>query len=228
MMAGNARYDTATDLPRRMPVFPLSGALLLPRGQLPLNIFEPRYIAMVDAALAGDRVIGMVQPRFDAGAQRHGSEPALCNVGCAGRITTFNETGDGRYLITLTGITRFRIEEEESSAGRLFRVCRVTAEPFEVDFLTRVGESEVDRPALLRAFQAYLSANDLEADWESVEKTPTEALVNALSMMSPFGPPEKQALLEAPDLKTRADTLIAITEFALARAKGGGESTPLQ
>lgn len=228
MMAGNARYETPGDLPRRMPVFPLSGALLLPRGQLPLNIFEPRYIAMVDAAIGGDRVIGMVQPRFDTGSQARGQEPPLCDVGCAGRITSFGETGDGRYLITLTGIARFRIEEEEERAGRLFRVCRVTAEPFGRDFVLRAGEDAVDRSALLKTFQAYLSANNLEADWESVEKTPTEALVNALSMMSPFGPPEKQALLEAPDLKTRADTLVAITEIALARAKGGGEAPPLQ
>lgn len=227
MMAGNRSYDKPEDLPRDIPVFPLSGALLLPRGQLPLNIFEPRYVAMIDAALSSDRVIGMVQPRFDQGVTRPGTEPALCSVGCVGRITAFSETGDGRYLVTLTGISRFLIEEERPS-GRLFRTCRVTSEPFRTDFAARTGEGEVDRGALLRTFQAYLTANNLEADWESVEKTPTEILVNALSMMSPFGPPEKQALLEAVDLKTRADTLIAITEISLARAKGGGEAPPLQ
>nr|WP_075214350.1 LON peptidase substrate-binding domain-containing protein [Mongoliimonas terrestris] len=219
-MVGNGRYERADDLPREIPVFPLSGALLLPRGQLPLNIFEPRYLAMVDHALATDRLIGMVQPRFDEGVTRPGTDPTLCGVGCAGRITTFSESGDGRYLITLTGVARFRVEEEVRS-GRLFRMARIAAEPFAGDFLARAGEGEVDRPALLKALEAFFEANNLEADWDSVNRTPTEALVNALSMMSPFGPPEKQALLEAPDLKTRADTLVAITEVALARQKGG-------
>jgi Lon protease-like protein len=225
MMVGNAIYNGPEDLPAEIPVFPLSGALLLPRGQLPLNIFEPRYIAMVDAALAGGRTIGMVQPRFDLGSVVPGPNPPLCGVGCAGRITSFSETGDGRYLITLVGICRFRVVEEIPS-GRLYRVARVSAEDFPTDFVVRSGENAVDRGGLLRTFQDYLAANNLEADWESVEKTPTEALVNALSMMAPFGPPEKQALLEAPDLKTRADTLVAITEVSLAR--GRGETPPLQ
>jgi Lon protease-like protein len=225
MMVGNAIYNGPDDLPVEMPVFPLSGALLLPRGQLPLNIFEPRYVAMVDAALAGHRVIGMVQPRFDLGEVLPGPHPPLCAVGCAGRITSFSETGDGRYLITLVGISRFRILEEPPS-GRLYRVARVSARDFGADFVVRAGEGDVDRGGLLKTFQDYLAANNLEADWESVEKTPTEALVNALSMMAPFGPPEKQALLEAPDLKTRADTLVAITEISL-RGRGG-EAPPLQ
>ncbi len=227
MMAGNAIYNGPDDLPTEIPVFPLSGALLLPRGQLPLNIFEPRYVAMFDAALAGQRVIGMVQPRFDAGSGRPGAEPKLCSVGCAGRITAWSESGDGRYLVTLTGITRFRILEEPPS-GRLYRVARVSSAEFETDYVVRAGETAVDRSGLMKTFQAYLDANNLEADWESVEQASTEALVNALSMMSPFGPPEKQALLEAPDLKTRADTLVAITEMALARGRSGGDTPQLQ
>ncbi len=225
MMVGNASYQGPGDLPREIPVFPLSGALLLPRGQLPLNIFEPRYVAMLDAALAGSRIIGMVQPRFDQPGIRTGPDPALCEVGCAGRITAFSETGDGRYLITLVGISRFRIVEEPPS-GRLYRVARVDAADFGSDFVVRAGEDAVDRPGLLKAFQDYLTANNLEADWDSVEKAPTETLVNALAMMAPFGPPEKQALLEARDLKTRADTLVAITEVSLARQSG--ETRPLQ
>lgn len=224
-MVGNVNYQGPGDLPTEFPVFPLSGALLLPRGQLPLNIFEPRYVAMIDAALGAHRLIGMVQPRFDDRAPRQMAEPALCAVGCAGRITSFAETGDGRYLITLTGICRFRILSEPSS-GRLYRIAETTARGFEQDFVAHDGESAVDRPQLLRTFRAYLDANQLDADWESVERTSTEQLVNALSMMSPFGPPEKQALLEAPDLKTRADTLVAITEMTLARGKG--DAHPLQ
>jgi uncharacterized protein len=223
-MTGNVTYKSPDDLPGVIPVFPLTGALLLPRGQLPLNIFEPRYLAMVDAALAGARIIGMVQPRLD-GAARPGRDPALCAIGCAGRLTAVSETGDGRYLITLTGIARFRILEEVPSEA-LFRTVRISAEEFAQDFVARAGEDAVDRGGLIQAFRRYLDANNLEADWDSVDRASTEALVNALSMMSPFGPPEKQALLEAPDLKSRADTLVAITEFA-ARA-GGGEPSALQ
>ncbi|SON57246.1 Lon protease 2 [Hartmannibacter diazotrophicus] len=219
MRIGNVNYGGPVDLPSEIPVFPLNGALLLPRGQLPLNIFEPRYLAMVDAALQSDRVIGMIQTEED--------DPALlCGVGCAGRITSFSETGDGRYLITLTGITRFKVLEE-TTRSTPYRTCRVDAEPFGTDFSVSLGEGEVDRETLLRTFEAFLDANNLEADWEGVSQASNEALVNALSMMSPFGPAEKQALLEAPDLKTRADTLVAITEMALGRQKGNG-TPPLQ
>jgi Lon protease-like protein len=222
-MIGNATYRDPGDLPAVIPVFPLTGALLLPRGQLPLNIFEPRYVAMVDAALAGDRVIGMVQPRLDGGLLP-GREPALCEIGCAGRLTSFSETGDGRYLINLTGIARFRILGEVPGRAP-FRTVRIDAGDFVDDFVARAGEDAVDRAGLLRAFRTYLEANDLEADWDSVGKASTETLVNALSMMSPFGAPEKQALLEAPDLKTRAATLVAIAEIA---ARSSGSETPLQ
>ena len=206
-----------------IPVFPLPGALLLPRGQMPLNIFEPRYLAMVDEALRTNRLIGMIQPDPEGGGTA--LVPKLYAVGCAGRITQFAETGDGRYLITLTGIARFRVEEEAPTTLP-FRLCRVTFLPFAADFVARAGEDEVDRAAVLTALRAFVEANDLKLDWKGVEQAPNEALVNALSMMSPFGPTEKQALLEAPDLKTRAEMLVAITEIELARAHGGDGSEP--
>ncbi|NUS19746.1 MAG: LON peptidase substrate-binding domain-containing protein [Mesorhizobium sp.] len=213
MRVGNALYRRAKDLPPAIPVFPLAGALLLPGGRMPLNIFEPRYLQMIDQAMAGSRLIGMIQPSLD-GALRHDGEPELCNVGCAGRIISLAETGDGRYLISLQGVCRFRIGQE-LTAKTPFRQCKIA--PFLADLEEDPAATEVDRPALLKAFRAYLQANDLEADWESVSRAENGMLVNALSMMAPYGPAEKQALLEAPDLKTRAETLIAITEMTLAR-----------
>ncbi len=214
MKAGNRNYRGPEDLPDAIPVFPLSGALLLPRGQMPLNIFEPRYLAMVDAALAGDRIIGMIQPLAEANGA---GTPDLQAVGCAGRITSFSETGDGRYAITLTGIARFRLLEELPPEDEVpYRSFRITSGPFAPDFFN-AGENEVDRETLLGAFRAYLDAHNLEADWESVDNASNEALVNAIAMISPYGPAEKQALLEAPDLKTRAETLVALTEVTLAR-----------
>lgn len=213
MQVGNARYRSEADLPHSVPVFPLEGALLLPGGRLPLNIFEPRYLQMIDHAVASDRLIGLIQPSLD-GALRDDATPELCSVGCFGRLTSFSESGDGRYLIALQGVCRFRVVQE-LAVKTPFRQCRVT--PFLTDLDEDRAASEVDRPALLKAFRAYLQANDLEADWESVSRAGDAILVNALSMMAPYGPAEKQALLEAADLKTRAETLIAITEMALAR-----------
>ena len=225
-MPMNAAYEGPDDLPGVIPVFPLPGALLLPRGQMPLNIFEPRYVAMIDDALrSGHRLIGMIQPDpAHPGADE--SKPHLFQVGCVGRMTQFAESGDGRYLIQLTGIARFRIEEE-LSVTTLYRQCRVTYGPFVDDFIARKGEDEVDRKALLRALTAFLKANNLKADWEGIENAPNEALVNALAMMSPYDAAEKQAMLEAPDLKTRAEILVAVTEIELAKSKTPGE-TPLQ
>lgn len=224
-MPMNAVYRGPDDLPDIIPVFPLPGALLLPRGQMPLNIFEPRYVAMIDAALAsGDRLIGMIQP--DAANPGLEAHPHLYKIGCVGRITQLAETGDGRYLVQLTGISRFRVEEERAVATA-FRQCRVTYKPFSDDFIARKGENAVDRKAVLQALSEFLQANRLKADWDGVEKAPNEALVNALAMMSPFGPAEKQAMLEAPDLKTRAEILVALTEIELAKGPGAGEP-PLQ
>ncbi len=216
MQAGNAHYTKTTDVPDRIAVFPLAAALLLPDGRMPLNIFEPRYLKMIDDVISGNRVIGMVQPRLD-GALRKDGEPELCSVGCCGRITSFAESGDGRYLISLQGICRFRTVEE-LTVKTPYRQCLI--KPFGADLDLSSGEEEVDREALLKAFHDYLEANGMEADWESVSRAENGTLVNALSMMSPYGPAEKQALLEAPDLKTRAETLVAITEMAMARDKG--------
>jgi hypothetical protein len=208
-------------MPGVIPVFPLPGALLLPRGQMPLNIFEPRYLAMVDDALRdGHRLIGMIQP--DVVHSESSERPVLYKIGCVGRITQLAESGDGRYLIELTGVARFRVEEELKVATA-YRQCRVTYAPFADDFVARRGENAVDRAALLAALTDFLTANDLKADWEGIDKAPNEALVNALSMMSPYGTAEKQALLEAPDLKTRAEILIAITEIELAKKNTQGE-----
>lgn len=225
MKAGNVTYRETNDLPEVIPVFPLAAALLLPRSEMPLNIFEPRYLAMVDAALAGDRVIGMIQP--DAAVAAGTGEPGLFAVGCAGRLTSFAETGDGRYLVTLTGISRFRILEEVTE-GSLFRRCRITAEPFAGDFAGCAGEEAVDRTSVLRTFRAYLAAHDLDADWSSVDRASNETLVNTLAMMAPFGVAEKQALLEAPDLRARAETLVALTEMTLGRDGTAGDGPTLQ
>ena len=219
MIVGNARYVKREDLPETARVFPLTGALLLPGGQLPLNIFEPRYLAMFDSALAGDRLIGIVQPALSETLSADVARPALSGVGCIGRITSFAETGDGRYIISLSGVCRFRLLDEVG-AGHPFRTFKIA--PFLADLSADDDEGLVNRADLLRVFRAYLDANKLEADWESVERAGNRTLVNSLSMMSPFGPAEKQALLEAPDLKTRAETLIAITEILLAR---GGSDT---
>src|SRR5713101_2347020 len=221
----NADYRGPADLPEVIPVFPLAGALLLPRGQIPLNIFEPRYLVMIDDALSsGRRLIGMIQP--DTAHPGPEAKPNLFRIGCVGRITQLGETGDGRYLIELTGVVRFRIAEE-LAVPTPYRQCRVTYAPFADDFIARKGEDEVDRESLLRSLSEFLKANNLKADWEGIENAPNEALVNALAMMSPYGAPEKQALLEAPDLKTRAEILVALTEIELAKKTSGGE-TPLQ
>jgi hypothetical protein len=212
-MSINKPYETAADLPGVMPVFPLPGVLLLPRGELPLNIFEPRYLAMVDDALKTHRLIAMIQPALKG----DGTEAALESIGCAGRITQFAETGDGRYMLALTGIARCRIIGELSVLTP-YRQCEVAFGEFGEDFVvTAASEAGVDRASIVEALEKFAKANKLRIDWDEVKQAPLEALVNALSMMCPFGPGEKQALLEAQDLKARADVLIAITEIELAR-----------
>ncbi len=215
-------FQSEADLPPIIPVFPLSGALLLPRGQLPLNIFEPRYLTMIDDALKGPRLIGMIQPEEEVDDEA----PRLFHVGCVGRITQFAETGDGRYLIQLTGISRFKVLDEEV-VGTPYRQCRITAQPYAVDFTPRAGEEDVDRKSLIDTLRAYLNANRFQVDWNEIHEAPNEALVNDLAMMSPFGRREKQALLEAASLQERAEILIAITQIELAKG-GDGSDTPLQ
>jgi len=202
------RYHAYSDLPHSLPLFPLSGALLLPRGTLPLNIFEPRYLEMVDYALTGDRLIGMIQPTEDENTTL---VPKLSQVGCAGKITSFQETPDNRYLITLSGVCRFRLtgEMEQQTAWR-GGLCDFA--PFAAD-LVEESESDFPRDRLLKALKAYLATRDMKADWSSVMTAPGEALVNALSMMCPFEPAEKQALLEAQGFEDRATTLMTLLEM---------------
>ena len=217
----NSDYRGPGDLPEVIPVFPLPGALLLPRGQMPLNIFEPRYLAMVDDAFRdGHRLIGMIQP--DVSHTRDEAKPKLFRVGCVGRITQLAESGDGRYILELTGIARFKVKDELTVLTP-YRQCKVDFFAFADDFTARKGEDAVNRKRLLEVLADFLKVNRLKVDWDGIEAAPNEALVNALAMMSPYGPPEKQALLEAPDLKTRAEILIAVTEMDLAKKRTSGD-----
>lgn len=210
-------YHSIEELPRTIPVFPLSSVLLLPRGQLPLNVFEPRYLAMVDTALAGPRLIGMIQPRDDTNATS--LKPPLMQAGCAGKITAFQETEDGRYLITLSGICRFRVARE-LDAVTPYRQITADYTPYAND-LAVLNDPQLPRERLLTALKTYLTRRDLKADWDSAATAPPEALVNALAMLCPFEPAEKQALLEAPGWQERVDTLIALLELSGAESSGG-------
>ena len=205
-------------LPRQIPIFPLAGVLLLPRGRLPLNIFEPRYLAMVEDALAGDRMIGMIQPTDPACRQR---EPAVYGIGCAGRITSFAETEDGRYLITLTGVCRFAVMRE-LDGQRGYRRVAADWDRFAADLIdpledggTASNGCGLDRPRLLAGLKSYFKMQGLSVDWKSISGTPDERLVTSLAMICPFSPSEKQALLETPDLPERAKLLIALVEMAI-------------
>ena len=213
------RYRTPADLPQRIPVFPLSGALLLPRAELPLNIFEPRYLAMVDHALSGNRLIGIIQPTAGRESEH---KPPLMKVGCVGRIVSYAETADERMLITLAGVCRFQMVREIEAVTH-FRQIVANYHPYAIDLASEGGTSEVNRPALLKAFRDYLTANNMKANWSEVDHAPTDILVNTLSLLAPYDPQEKQALLEAPDLKTRADVLVALTEVALSKMGSGGK-----
>ena len=223
-MPMNAEYQQPGDLAEVIPVFPLPGALLLPRGQMPLNIFEPRYLAMIDdALLAGHRLIGMIQP--DSAHPGPAEKPNLFKVGCVGRITQIAETGDGRYLIQLTGIARFRIDEErgDDALPAMPRGLRAVRRRLRRPQGRGGGRSRAPAAVAVGVPQGQRSQGRLGGHRER----PNEALVNALAMMSPYGTAEKQALLEAPDLKTRAEILVAMTEIELAKKTTGGE-TPLQ
>lgn len=201
--------------PARLPLFPLSGVILLPKGQLPLNVFEPRYLRMIDDALGSARTIGMVQPR-------EASEPQspLYAVGCAGRITSFIETGDGRYLVTLTGTLRFRIDAEIAGPTP-YRLAGVDYGPFVADADPDPTVAAVDREKLFEAMRLYLDAEKLSADWKAAVDAPTDALVNSLAIGCPFAPNEKQALLEANSLAERAECLIALMRMSGADPADG-------
>jgi Lon protease-like protein len=212
-------------LPDMLPIFPLTGVLLLPRGRLPLNIFEPRYLAMTRDALGGERLIGMVQPsepqQDNRGRGAH-ENPPVYPVGCAGRITSFSETDDGRYLVTLTGVSRFRIRDE---LPLLSGYRRVVAEwrPFAHDVETPSG-TEFDRDRFIRGLKGFFTQRQISADWEAIEKAAGEHLINSIAMLCPFAPSEKQALLEAPDLNERARLLIALVEMAAVNPNQGFSS----
>lgn len=228
VVATTDRYHGPQDLPASIPLFPLRGAILLPRATLPLNVFEPRYLALVEDVMSRGRLIGIVQPDTEHDHDKphriespQGNAVPLKRVGCVGRVTTYQELDDGRILITLTGISRFSIAGERKSAAP-YRTAEVVYEGFEGDFRSGLGEDLVDREALLRVLRRYLDANKLSADWPVILKSTSEFLVNALSVMSPYGPEEKQALLEARDLKERADVLVALAEMELASGSGTG------
>lgn len=216
-----ASAATPADMPSVLALFPLSGALLLPRGQLPLNVFEPRYVEMIDDALRTNRLIGMIQPH--PAASEHDRAPDLLRIGCAGRIAQFAESGDGRYIVSLIGVARFALVAEVD-ATTPYRQAQIAFEGFASDFEASVGEEKVDRSSVIRTLRDFAEENNLQIDWDSINQAPNEALVNALSMMSPFGPREKQALLEAEDLKNRAEVLIAITEIELARGRNASSA----
>ena len=207
---------SASDLPEKVPVFPLPGALLLPRARLPLHIFEPRYLAMLeDCMKTRERLIGMIQPRD--GKIEGG--PALQSIGCAGRLTSFSETDDGRYMVTLTGISRFRVLHEIEGFTP-YRCAQVSWKGFDRDLGAAEHDEGFDRARFFPLLRQFFEAEDLRTDWDSLEEAEDELLINSLSMLCPFEPEDKQALLEAPSLQTRRETLVTLIEFAM---RGGGE-----
>ena len=214
------RRFSASDLPDTIPVFPLPGALLLPRGRLPLNIFEPRYLAMLDDVLKSEhRLIGMIQPYED-----DARPPRLHKIGCAGRVTSLSETEDGRYLIVLSGVARFRIRDELEGFTPYRRV-EVNWTDFHQDLDGPEGLEGFDQENFMALLKRYFETTGLSSDWDSMKDAEAEMLINSLSMMCPFAIEEKQALLEAPALSDRLDTLSALMQFAIAE---GGESGALQ
>jgi Lon protease-like protein len=213
---------TLNDLPGVIPVFPLDGVLLPARGLLPLNIFEPRYLNMVDDAMAGDRIIGMVQTRPGGDRER----PLLAAVGGAGRITSFSETPDGRYLLTLTGLCRFRLGPELTTPSP-YRQVRADFAPFSRDLDGGEDPADLDRAPLLSALRRYLVRRNMEIDWQAAAGAPLEGLINSLAMALPFTPQEKQALLESLTTADRAQTLAVLLNIDAASEEGDG-SPPVQ
>ena len=212
-------------LPQILPIFPLAGVLLLPRGRLPLNIFEPRYLAMTRDALGGERLIGMVQPSDPPkGHAAGGMNPPVYPTGCAGRITAFAETDDGRYLITLTGVSRFRIRDELPLLSGYRRVVP-DWQPFAQD-LDAPPATGFDRDRFIRGLKGFFAQRQISADWEAIDKAAGEHLITSIAMLCPFAPSEKQALLEAADLDERARLLIALVEMAAIKPTPGSYGEP--
>ena len=214
----------ASQLPDAIPLFPLPGALLLPRAKLPLHIFEPRYLAMLEDCMATrNRLIGMIQPR----ATPAGGGERLHAIGCAGRLTAMSETDDGRYMVTLRGVSRFRIVAEEPSEGLPYRRATVSWGAFNRDLGPAEHDAGLDRDAFLGLLARYFEAAQLSTEWDNLKDADDELLINALSMLCPFPPEERQALLEAPSLTTRRETLVTLMEFALHEGDHDGPE-PMQ
>ncbi len=203
---------TQADLPSEFPIFPLSGALLLPHGRLPLNIFEPRYLAMVEDSLAAGRMFGMIQPNTNAPRAPNG--PSLYQIGCLGRLSQFAETDDGRYIITLTGVSRFRVIDELPIRHGYRRVTADFA-PFKADLSPASTSMGVKRGELLSALRPFFTLHDIDANWEAIERMPEAMLVTTLAMLCPFDDAEKQALLEAPTEADRAADLLALLRMSV-------------
>lgn len=219
----HSRPQSPADLPQSIPVFPLSGALLLPYSHRPLNVFEPRYVEMVDAALAGNRLIGLIQPEDTSEESPRGRAP-LQKIGTVGRLTHWEENGEGRYFIILEGLTRFELTTE-LKVMTPYRQAMIDASAFASDFTRAFGEEDVDRDRFLKMMRDYAEFANFELNWDEIEKTGTADLVNFACMVSPYGAREKQVLLEARSLGDRAETLIALAEFEMAK---GGAGAPLQ
>lgn len=207
---------SAANLPDLIPLFPLSGVIVLPRARLPLNIFEPRYLAMFEDVLkTRERLIGMVQP-MDIEA-----EGPLHVVGCAGRITSFTETDDGRYMVSLTGVSRFTIDQQVEGLAPYLQ-ANVRWQDFDRDLGAAEHDDGLDRDQFLALLERFFAVEELDTDWDNLKKAGTEMLVNSLSMLAPFSPEDKQAMLEAKTLSTRRETLVTLMEFALRRGETGG------
>jgi Lon protease-like protein len=212
----NRAFAGPAEMPTTIPLFPLTGALLLPRRPIQLTVFEPRYLEMLDDALSGERLVGVIQPSSEE--ETSDTAPELYPLGCAGRIVQYAEIGDGRCFLTLMGVARFHLTAEEPT-DRPYRIAKPDYSAFAEDFLEGAGEAAVDRDDLIAALKRFAEVNEIKVVWSDIKKASNEALVNGLSMMSPCGPREKQALLEARDLKSRAEMLVAITTIELARGQ---------
>lgn len=224
MASGMRHFDPAlAELRSEIAVFPLPGALLLPGGRLPLNVFEPRYLAMIEAAMGQGRMFGMIQP--DALKPEGANGPALFGVGCLGRITSFAETEDGRIVLSLLGLIRFRVVAE-APMGLGYRRLRVDYTPYKADLLPGDEPPALDREPLLAALRSYFDRQNLTADWDAITSLDDEDLVTALGMMCPFAPSEKQALLEAETLEQRSAILLALLTFGLHDHEAEGDTPP--